>query len=96
MVSTVYSRAVLAAAALVVPTVSAAFNAGSSGNVAVYWGQGYDQKSLSEICDDDTVDIINLSFVNQFPKKKGEYPATNFGMSCTLSIMKDLTDSGGS
>lgn len=80
MISNTYSRAALVAAALLIPSVSAGFNAGSSSNVAVYWGQGYAQVDLSEICDDDSVDIINLSFVNQFPKNIGEYPATNFGM----------------
>jgi chitinase len=84
MFSNTYSRAALVAAGLLAPTVSAAFSAQSSTNVAVYWGQGYAQIDLSEVCNDDSVDIVNLAFVNQFPKKIGEYPATNFGKTRTL------------
>ena len=61
-------------------TVLAGFNPSSQTNVAVYWGQGSGQISLSEVCSDDSVDIVNVAFVNGFPKAIGDYPATNFGM----------------
>lgn len=64
---------------LLASTVSA-FDASASNNVAMYWGQGSNQITLKELCSDPSVDIVNLAFVNQFPKKRGEYPATNFGM----------------
>ncbi|KAF1807936.1 glycoside hydrolase, partial [Eremomyces bilateralis CBS 781.70] len=52
-------------------------------NVAVYWGQGASQARLSESCQSDDVDIINLSFVNGFPDNSpGGWPATNFGNAC--------------
>jgi chitinase len=75
-----YSRAAVVAVGLLASTVSATFNAVSSKNVAIYWGQGYDQIPLSEVCDDPSVDIVNIGFVNRFPQKSGDYPGTNFGM----------------
>ena len=59
---------------------------GGSGNVAVYWGQGNAQLSLSEVCSDPSVDIVNLAFVNVFPKEIGDYPGTNFGMDQHLNV----------
>ncbi|KAF2274910.1 glycoside hydrolase [Westerdykella ornata] len=76
------SRAATLAAGLLATAVSATFNPASSRNVAVYWGQGYDQIPLSDVCNDENVDIVNLAFVNQFPKKRGDYPATNFANAC--------------
>lgn len=67
-------------AALLASTTSAAFNAGSSGNVAMYWGQGPDQLPLTEVCADSSIDVVNIAFVNGFPKKVGDFPRTNFGM----------------
>jgi len=68
-----------AAATVLASTASAAYSAGSSNNVAVYWGQGSGQQELSDVCDDPSFDIVNIAFVNGFPKKKGDYPHTNFG-----------------
>lgn len=62
-------------------TVSA-FDPSSSKNVAVYWGQGYAQGPLSDVCVDPNVDIVNIGFITQFPKKRGDYPVTNFGNAC--------------
>lgn len=74
------SRSVLAiATGLLATTVSAAFDAGSTKNIAMYWGQGSDQIHLSEVCSDPTIDIVNIGFVNGFPQKVGDYPKTNFG-----------------
>jgi chitinase len=72
------SRAVTAAA-LLASTASAAFSKSASTNVVMYWGQGYDQLPLSEVCADPSIDVVNIAFVNGFPKKVGDYPATNFG-----------------
>jgi chitinase len=81
MRSNTYTRAAVAAASLLASGVSAGgFSAASTSNVAMYWGQGYAQIDLSTVCSDDSVDIVNIAFVNGFPKKVGDYPATNFGM----------------
>jgi chitinase len=77
----VYCRAAVVAVGLVASTASAAtFNAASSKNVAMYWGQGSYQIDLADVCADESIDIVNLAFVNQFPQAIGDYPATNFGM----------------
>lgn len=68
------------AAVLLASTASAAFNADPSGNVAMYWGQGPNQAPLTRVCADPSVDVVNIGFVNGFPKKVGDYPRTNFGM----------------
>jgi len=62
-----------------IASVSAVFDASASSNVAVYWGQGSNQLALEEVCNDPSNDIVILAFVNGFPKKRGEYPSTNFG-----------------
>jgi chitinase len=67
-----------AAAVVLASTASAAYVPGGN-NVAIYWGQGAYQRDLSVICDDPSVDIVNLGFVNAFPKQVGDYPGTNFG-----------------
>lgn len=60
-------------------SMASAFQASSSSNVAMYWGQGSYQISLKEVCNDPSIDIVNLGFVTNFPKRRGEYPSTNFG-----------------
>lgn len=64
---------------LLTSTVSAAFNKNSKTNVAVYWGQGNDQIPLSQVCADPNINIVNIGFVNYFPKTVDEYPGTNHG-----------------
>jgi chitinase len=76
-----YSSLAAVAVGILATTASATFNAGSASNVAVYWGQGANQTTLSEVCSDDSVDIVNIGFVYGFPKNIGDYPSTNFGMS---------------
>ncbi|OAL56597.1 glycoside hydrolase [Pyrenochaeta sp. DS3sAY3a] len=77
------SRSVLAVATgLLATTVSAAFDAGSTKNIAMYWGQGSDQIPLSQVCADPTIDIVNIGFVNGFPQNVGDYPKTNFANAC--------------
>lgn len=67
-------------AATLAATVSAGFDAASSSNVAIYWGQGDSQITLPEVCSDPSVDIVNLAFVNEFPTAVGQYPGSNFGI----------------
>ncbi|KAF2270835.1 glycoside hydrolase [Lojkania enalia] len=89
------ARAAALAAGLLA-TTAFAFDASSSKNVAVYWGQGYSQIDLSTLCADPSVDIVNLAFVNQFPKNVGEFPATNFANACGEEMYQyaDGTNSG--
>ncbi|KAF2747478.1 glycoside hydrolase family 18 protein [Sporormia fimetaria CBS 119925] len=82
MRSQFYLHAAVVAFTVLAPAVSATFNAASSRNLAVYWGQGRYQIGLEEVCDDDSIDIVNIGFVNKFPTKRGEYPGTNFANAC--------------
>ena len=69
--------------AVLITSVSAAFNSLAKNNVAVYWGQGPDQKPLLETCKNPAVDIVNIGFVNAYPDNSpGGYPGTNFGNAC--------------
>jgi chitinase len=70
-----------AAVAAIASTASATYTQGGNQNVAMYWGQGYDQAPLSSACMDPAVDVVNLAFINQFPAKRGDYPGSNFGMA---------------
>ncbi|KAF2691584.1 carbohydrate-binding module family 18 protein [Lentithecium fluviatile CBS 122367] len=67
---------------LLASTALAGYSAASGSNVVVYWGQGNAQIPLSEVCSDSSVDIVNIAFVNVFPKKVGDYPGTNFANAC--------------
>lgn len=58
-----------------------ATTASAQGKVAIYWGQGAYQKELSVVCQDPSVDIVNIAFVNGFPQDRTTYPDTNFGKS---------------
>ncbi|KAF1366077.1 glycoside hydrolase, partial [Lizonia empirigonia] len=75
MPSTIFTIATVAAGLL-------ASTASATGNVAIYWGQGAYQKELSVVCSDPSVDIVNIGFVNGFPKSRKTYPNTNFGNAC--------------
>ncbi|KAF7588551.1 hypothetical protein BBP40_005540 [Aspergillus hancockii] len=60
-----------------------AFNAQAKSNVAVYYGQGYNQERLSHFCQETSLDIINIGFVNIFPDQgPAHWPGTNFGNQC--------------
>ncbi|KAH8728932.1 glycoside hydrolase superfamily [Phaeosphaeriaceae sp. PMI808] len=76
---------VAAAATLLASTASAA-------NVAMYWGQGSNQLDLSEVCADPSIEIVNIAFVNGFPQKVGDYPATNFANACGGDYYEHPTD----
>ncbi|KAF1913723.1 glycoside hydrolase superfamily, partial [Ampelomyces quisqualis] len=81
-----------AAVTLLASTTNAAFNAGSTANVAMYWGQGPNQAPLTTACADESIDVVNVAFVNGFPAKIGDWPATNFGNAC-YDYYKHPTDS---
>lgn len=74
-----YFRTAAVAAGLFASTVSADFSASAKTNVAMYWGQGSSQIALGDLCSDDNVDIVNIAFINQFPRSNGDYPSSNFG-----------------
>jgi chitinase len=80
MSSNTIAFAATVAVGLFASTASAVFDAAASNNVAMYWGQGDSQIPLSQVCNDASIDIVNIAFVNQFPLTVDDYPATNFGM----------------
>ena len=85
MRSTISTMAAVAAG-LFASTVSA------QGQVAIYWGQGAYQKELSVVCEDPSVDIVNIAFVNGFPTSSAKYPDTNFGeLMLVTSVSIQLT-----
>ncbi|QSZ31261.1 hypothetical protein DSL72_000824 [Monilinia vaccinii-corymbosi] len=67
--------------ALIAPSV-ALYDAFSPTNLALYWGSGPYQANLSYYCEQSTVDIIPLAFMNVFPAQGDGYPAENFGNAC--------------
>ncbi|KAF2031238.1 glycoside hydrolase [Setomelanomma holmii] len=73
-------------------TATAAYNAASTQNVAIYWGQGNSQITLSEACADPSVDVVNVAFVNGFPLNVGDYPKTNFANACWGDYYEHPTD----
>lgn len=59
-----------------------AVDASLKNNVAVYYGQGDNQPRLKHFCEQTTSDIINIGFINQFPKHVGDFPGSNFANQC--------------
>ncbi|EAW14726.1 class III chitinase ChiA1 [Aspergillus clavatus NRRL 1] len=85
MLSSKFSLIATAVAALA-STVSA-FDAASKSNVAIYYGQGSDQKRLSHFCQESSSDIINLGFINVFPDQgKAGWAGSNFGNQCDGTV----------
>ncbi|KAH9991677.1 carbohydrate-binding module family 18 protein [Xylariaceae sp. FL0662B] len=76
----------LTLAATLISVVVATFSAASKNNVAVYYGQGPNQKPLSSYCSDPDIDIIILSFVHLFPQQANGYPGINFGNQCSGEV----------
>lgn len=64
-------------------TVGYTFNAQSSDNVAVYYGQSpaTSQTTLAQMCQDENVDIVILAFLTTF-FGAGGYPNINLGTAC--------------
>ncbi|KAF7960499.1 hypothetical protein EAE96_000179 [Botrytis aclada] len=67
--------------ALIAPA-AALYDASSPANLALYWGSGPSQTNLSYYCEQSTIDIIPLAFMNVFPAQGDGYPAENFGNAC--------------
>lgn len=65
------------------PSGSGQFNAQSSNNVAVYYGQtaATGQTSLGTLCQNENVDIVVLAFLTEF-FGPGGFPSLNFGPAC--------------
>ncbi|KAI1393012.1 glycoside hydrolase family 18 protein [Hypoxylon trugodes] len=82
----VSSTLALASIASIIPSVLAGFDASSSSNVAVYWGQNSlnqqtSQTRLVDYCSNTEIEIIPLAFLNGI-----KTPTTNFanaGDNCT-------------
>lgn len=64
-------------------SLCAGFSATGKNNVAVYWGQNsaQNQQNLAYYCQQDTVDIVILSFVVIFPGVDN-IPSLNFANAC--------------
>ncbi|KAI0153374.1 chitin recognition protein [Pestalotiopsis sp. NC0098] len=60
-----------------------AFSITSKNNMAVYYGQGYNQQPLNVYCQDPAIDVIILSFVNLFPENANGYPGLDLGNQCS-------------
>ncbi|KAL2052065.1 hypothetical protein ABVK25_007757 [Lepraria finkii] len=45
-------------------------------------GQGANQHRLKYHCEYDSIDIIQIGFLNVFPDQSGGYLGTNFGNQC--------------
>ena len=56
-------------------------------------GQGPSQKPLQFFCNDDSIDIIQIAFVNVFPDQSGGYPGTNIGNQCGSETYKNANGS---
>ncbi|RJE18946.1 chitinase [Aspergillus sclerotialis] len=71
------------AVSVLTPAVSATFDAQAKTNVATYYGQGFAQERLRHFCEQTSLDIINLGFLNVFPDQGlNGFPGTNFGNQC--------------
>ncbi len=62
---------------------SSSFDASSSKNIAVYYGQSpaTENVTLDEVCQDKNVDIVILAFLKKYIGPGG-YPTVNFGGAC--------------
>ncbi|KAF7905885.1 hypothetical protein EAF00_000164 [Botryotinia globosa] len=73
---------VAAATFAFIAPAAALYDSSSPANLALYWGSGPSQTNLSYYCEQSTVDIIPLAFMNVFPAQGDGYPAENFGNAC--------------
>ncbi|KAI4703052.1 hypothetical protein J4E81_001929 [Alternaria sp. BMP 2799] len=82
------------AAGLLVSGAVATYDAAAKTNIAMYWGQGYDQIPLIDVCTDPNVDIVNIGFlnrkvINSFPTVRGAYPGSNHANACGSDVYYD-------
>ncbi|KAL2863509.1 class III chitinase ChiA1 [Aspergillus lucknowensis] len=63
---------------------ASAFHPEAKSNVAVYYGQGFNQPRLAEFCQETAFDIINIGFINRFPDQDlfTGLPGSDFGNQC--------------
>jgi chitinase len=54
-----FTRAAIAAG-LLASSASAAYDKAAKTNIAMYWGQGYAQIPLMDVCTDPSIDIVNI------------------------------------
>ena len=57
----------------------------SKPQVVAYWGQAANQPALETFCQDSSIDVIPIGFVNKYPNQDaGSYglPGMNFGNAC--------------
>ncbi|KAH8695584.1 glycoside hydrolase family 18 protein [Talaromyces proteolyticus] len=73
---TLLCAGVLASTSLAFPAMHrrVAGNSTTGNKLSVYWGAEDDSTTLSDVCSDDSYDIVNLAFVNKF-KGDGGYPS---------------------
>ncbi|KAI4950892.1 hypothetical protein J4E86_007400 [Alternaria arbusti] len=88
MSPSMFTRAAFAAGLLVSGAV-ATYDAAAKTNIAMYWGQGYDQIPLIDVCTDPNVDIVNIGFINSFPTVRGAYPGSNHANACGSDVYYD-------
>ncbi len=60
--------------------------------IRINQGQGPNQQRLSHFCQDSTIDIIPIAFLNIFPDQAKGYPGTNFGNQCGAETYKNPAD----
>lgn len=60
--------------------------------IRINQGQGPNQQRLSHFCQDSTIDIIPIAFLNIFPDQSKGYPGTNFGNQCGAETYKNPSD----
>ncbi|KLU88710.1 acidic endochitinase SE2 [Magnaporthiopsis poae ATCC 64411] len=71
---------------LALPEAEAGFSLAAKTNVAVYYGQGPNQKELLQYCKEPSIDVIILSFIHLFPAQANGYPGSNFGNQCRGAV----------
>lgn len=80
--------------------VAAQFDASSSDNIALYWGQNsigqltnqkVKEQNLTYYCENDDVDIVLLSFLNKFPGTNGIPTLTFNGYEFSSKYTDELT-----
>ena len=76
-------------------TGGGSFNADSTSNVAVYYGQSgaTSQVPLSQLCQNPSVDIIVLAFLTTF-FGPNNYPTLNFGSACGSDTTAEMKAKG--
>ncbi|KAJ5118130.1 hypothetical protein N7526_011153 [Penicillium atrosanguineum] len=82
------SGKVLTSAAAISTSIPASFalDVDLKTNVALYWGQGYDQQRPAHFCEESDSDIINIGFINVSPSAVGAWPGSNFGNQCDGTV----------